>query len=145
MMIVITLCTIVVIFFTGVAIFGNYKAEEVQDVERPDTRNVRTKFSHSFGHLSFTLGTALFQFIGRQCPPWQPQPCLSRSKRFILDHCCLCLHPHNTIRLCLLGFQDKKGQDQGSQWCKIHRCHHLCHHRHYCCNDCVCCAAQQAS
>lgn len=41
MMIVVTLCTIVVVFFTGVAIFGNYKAEEVQDVERPDTRNVR--------------------------------------------------------------------------------------------------------
>lgn len=41
MLIVITLCIIVVIFFTGVAIFGDYKAAEVQDVERPDSRNVR--------------------------------------------------------------------------------------------------------
>ena len=49
MMIVITLCTIVVIFFTGVAIFGNYKAAQVQDVERPDTRNVRISFSY-FSH-----------------------------------------------------------------------------------------------
>jgi hypothetical protein len=41
MLIVITLCAVVVVFFTGVAIFGNYKAAEVQDVERPDSRNVR--------------------------------------------------------------------------------------------------------
>ena len=40
MMIVLTLCTVVVIFFTAVAIFGEYKATEVQDNERPDTRNV---------------------------------------------------------------------------------------------------------
>ena len=56
MIIVITLCTIVVIFFTGVAIFGNYKAAEVQDVERPDTRNVRT---HSFGHFRFYTQSAV--------------------------------------------------------------------------------------
>ena len=42
MLIVVALCTVVVIFFTVVAIFGDYKAEEVQDNERPDTRNVRT-------------------------------------------------------------------------------------------------------
>ena len=41
MMIVLALCSVVVIFFTAVAIFGNYKAEDVQDNERPDTRNVR--------------------------------------------------------------------------------------------------------
>lgn len=44
MMIVITLCTIVVIFFTAVGIFDDYKATEVQDVERLDTRNVRIQF-----------------------------------------------------------------------------------------------------
>ena len=41
MMIVLVLCAIVVIFFTAVSSFGDYKAIEVQDNERPDTRNVR--------------------------------------------------------------------------------------------------------
>lgn len=40
MMIVLALCSVVVIFFTAVAIFGNYRAKEVQDNERADSRNV---------------------------------------------------------------------------------------------------------
>lgn len=65
MIIVITLCIIVVIFFTGVAIFGNYKAAEVQDVERPDTRNVRISFVlHSRMTFHYTLHTlTLKQYI----------------------------------------------------------------------------------
>lgn len=45
MMIVLVLCAIVVIFFTAVSSFGNYEATEVQDNERPDTRNVRINLS----------------------------------------------------------------------------------------------------
>ena len=55
MLIVITLCIIVVIFFTGVAIFGDYKAAEVQDVERPDSRNVRTMQCALCFHIIFIL------------------------------------------------------------------------------------------
>ena len=52
MMIVLVLCAIVVLFFSGVAIFGDYKATEVQDNERSDTRNV-----------SFVRYWIVFQFL----------------------------------------------------------------------------------
>ena len=54
MLIVITLCTIVVIFFTAVGIFADYKATLVQDHERSDTRNVRI-FTNRFKFLDYDI------------------------------------------------------------------------------------------
>ena len=46
-LIVVAMCSVVVVIGIAVAIFGDYKAVQVPDRERPITRNVRVNYRHA--------------------------------------------------------------------------------------------------